>query len=208
MHLVLSIESVCKRINVKLINDKKSYLKCVNKPNFISQKIFDRNFVAVYCGKKVLTSNKPIYVGFCILELSKLLMYKFHYDYVLKTFDAKLLLTETDSLVYEIKDCNVDKQCFKDKRLFDFNGYPNDSVYYDDSNKKVLGKMKNEFNGSKVVNEFVGLRSKMYSLSSYGGWELNKAKGINLKPRHQDVDVDVLLDKNVARHKMKRIQSK
>ena len=61
-----SIASVRKRINVKLINDKKSYLKCVKKPNFISQKIFDKNFVAVHCAKKVLTLNKPIYVGFCI----------------------------------------------------------------------------------------------------------------------------------------------
>ena len=86
----------------------------------------------------MLTINKPIYVGFCILELSKLLMYKFHYDYVLNIFDAKLLFTDTDSLVYGIKDCNVDEQCFKDKLLLDFSGYPKDSVYYDDSNKKAL----------------------------------------------------------------------
>ena len=74
-------------MNVKLINDKKAYQISVNKPNFISQKIFDKNFVAVHCSKTVLTLNKPIYVGFCILELSKLLMYQFHYNYVLKTFD-------------------------------------------------------------------------------------------------------------------------
>ena len=56
----------------------------------------------------VLALNKPSYVGFCILELSKLLMYKFHYDYVLKTFhSAKLLFTDTDCLVYEINDKNV-----------------------------------------------------------------------------------------------------
>ena len=91
--------------------------------------------------------------------------------------------------------------------MFDFSGYPEDSVYYDDSNKKALGKMKNEFNGSKMLNEFVELRSKMYSLSSYDGWELNKAKAINLKPRHQEY-VDVLFGKKVARHKMKSIQSK
>ena len=91
--------------------------------------------------------------------------------------------------------------------MFDFSGNPEDSVYYDDSNKKALGKMKNEFNGSKMLNEFVELRSKMYSLSSYDGWELSKAKAINLKPRHQEY-VDVLFGKKVARHKMKRIQSK
>ena len=54
---------------------KKTYQRCVNKPSFISQNIFDKNFVAVRCSKAVLTLNKPIYVGFCILELSKLLMY-------------------------------------------------------------------------------------------------------------------------------------
>ena len=120
-----SIDKQRKKINVKLINDKKTYQRCVNKPNFISQKIFDKNFVAVHCVKTVLTLNKPIYVGFCILELSKLSMYQFHYDYVLKTFNiVKLLFTDTESLLYEIKNSNVYDQCFKDKHLFDFSGYP------------------------------------------------------------------------------------
>ena len=134
-----------------MVNDKKKYQSIVNKPNFVSQKIIYQNFVAVHCSKKVLTLNKPIYVGFCILELSKLLMYQFHYDYNLKTFDdVELLFTDTVSLVYEIRSGNVYEQCFKDKHLFDFSGYPKDSVYYDDSNKKVLGKMKDEFNGVKI----------------------------------------------------------
>ena len=123
------IENQRKRINVKLIHDKKTYLKCGNKSNFNSSKIFDKNFVAVHCSKKVLTLNKQIYVGFCILELSKLLMYKLHYDYVLKTFnDVKLLLTDTDSLVDEIEGNNVYEQCYNDKHSFDFSGYPKDSI--------------------------------------------------------------------------------
>ena len=179
------IENIRKRINVKLINDKKTYQKIVNKPNFISQKIIDKNFVAVHCSKKVLTLNKPIYAGFCILELSKLLMYQFHYDYVLRTFnDAKLLFTDAGSLVYEIRDGNVYQQCFKDKKLFDFSGYSKYSVYYDDSNKKVLGKMKDKFDGVKI-DEFVGLKSKMYSLIAENDLEVNKAKGVNLLLRHK-----------------------
>ena len=178
-----SIGNIRKRINVKLVNDKIKYQKIVNKPNFVSQKIIDKNFVAVRCSKKVLILNKPIYVGFCILELSKLLMYQFHYGCVLNTFDAKLLFTDTDSLVYEIKDCNVDEQCFKNKHLFDFSGFPKDSVYYDDSSKKALGKMKDEFNGIKI-NEFVGLKSRMYSLLASNDLEVNKAKGVNLKLKH------------------------
>ena len=75
-----SMENIRKRINVNLINDSKKYLKCVNKPNFISQKIFDKVFVAIHCAETVLKLDKPIYVGFSILELSKFLMYQFHYD--------------------------------------------------------------------------------------------------------------------------------
>ena len=201
-----SIEKNRKRMNVKLINDKKVYQRYENKPNFISQKIFDKNFVAVHCSKEVLTLNKPIYVGFCILELSKLLRYQFHYNNVLKTFDnAKLLFTGTDSLAYEIKGGNVYEQCFKDKHLFDFIGYRKDSVYYDDSNKKVLGKMKDELSVVKI-DKFVDLKSKMYSLIACNDKEVNKAKGVNLKLRHKEY-VDVLSNKRVVRHKMKRIQS-
>ena len=201
-----SMENIRKRFNVKLINDQKTYLKYVNKPNFISQKVFDKNFVAIHCVKTVLTLNKPIYVGFCVLELSKLLKYQFHYDYVLKTFNrVKLLFTDTHSLVREIKNDNVYDQCFKDKHLFDFSGYSKDSVYYDSLNKNVLGKMKDELNGVKIV-EFIGLKSKMYSLIADNDKEVNKAKGVNEKLRHEE-HLSVLFSKEVVRHKMKRIQS-
>ena len=64
-----SCESVRKRCNIKLINDKRVYQRCVSKPNFISSTVIDKNLVAVHCSKSVLTLNKPVYVGFCILEL-------------------------------------------------------------------------------------------------------------------------------------------
>ena len=202
-----SVENIRKRINVKLINDQKTYLKCVNKLNFIPQKMFDRNFVAVHYVKTVLTLNKPIYVRFCMLELSKLLMYQFHYDYVLKTFNGvKLLFTDTDSFVYEIKDDNVYDQCFKDKHLFGFSGYPKDYVYDDSLNKKVLGKIKDKLDGVKIV-EVVGLKSKMYPLIADNDKEVNKVKGVNKKLRHNEY-LDVLFNKKVVRHKMQRIQSK
>ena len=65
-------------------------------------------------------------------------MYKFHYDYVCNKYDAKLFFTDTNSLVYEINSEDV-YECFQDKKLFDFSGYPINSKYYDSSNKKVLG---------------------------------------------------------------------
>ena len=104
-------------------------------------------------GKKILNLNKPIYIGFCILELSELLIYHFHCDYVIKTFNnVKLLFTDTGSLVHEIRNGNVYDQCFKNKELFVFSGYDKNNIFYDDSNKKGLGKMKDEFNGKKLMN--------------------------------------------------------
>ena len=115
------------------------------------------------------------------------------------------MFTDTDSIVYEINNKNIYAKCFKEKDLFDFSGYPKDSVYYDSSNKKVLGKMKDEFNGIKI-SEFV-LKSQMYSFISVDNKEINKAKGINKKLRHKEY-IDVLFNKKVVRHNMKRIQSK
>ena len=117
-----------------------------------------------------------------------------------------MLFTDTDSLFYRIKGGNVYEQCYEDKHLFDFSGYPKNSVYYCDLNKKMLGKMKDEFNGIKIV-EFVGLKNRMCSLIACNGLEVNKAKGVNLKFKHSEY-VDVLFGKKVVRHKMKRIQNK
>ena len=77
--------------------------------------MFSRDFVAIYQVKSVLILDKPIYVGLGILELSKLLMCKFHYEYLKNKFDAKLLFTDTDSLVYEIKGEDVYDKTFQDK---------------------------------------------------------------------------------------------
>ena len=98
-----TMENLRKRISVKLINNSKDYVRCVSKPNFISQKIFSKYFVAIHQIKPILILNKPIYMEFSIFDLSELLMYKFHYQYIQYKFNARLLFTDTDSLVYEIK---------------------------------------------------------------------------------------------------------
>ena len=158
---VKAMENLRKRTHVRLINNAKDYAKCVSKRNFISQKIFDKNVVANHQIKPVLTINKSIYVRFSILELSKLLMYKFHYEYVKFKFYARLLITDTDCLVYEIKGEDLYEQYFQDKCLFDFSEYPVNSKFYDISNKKAIGKMKDEFK-EKTIYEIAGLKSKMY----------------------------------------------
>ena len=85
-------------------------------------------------------------------------MYDFHFNFIKKNFSAKSLFTDTDSLTYEIKSENVQ---WKD--LFDFSNYSKDSTFYDDTNKKVIGKMKVEY-GGVIIDKFVGLKSKMYSI--------------------------------------------
>ena len=108
-----------KRINVKLVNNKKIYLKCTSKPSYMSHKIFDNNIVAIHKSKLASKLNKPAYIGISILDLSNVLMYEFHYDYIKNKYDnkSKLLFSDTDSLMYEIKteyvyeDFSTDKKC-------------------------------------------------------------------------------------------------
>ena len=152
-----TMENLRKRINVELINNEKDYVKCVSRPNLISQKVFSINFVAIHKIKPVLTLNKLIYVGFTILELSKSLMYEFYYNYIQYKFDAKLLFTDADSLVYEIKTKDVYEDFYLDKDLFDFSNYPVKSTFFDPKNKKVIGKIKDELKG-QIIDEFVGLK--------------------------------------------------
>ena len=202
-----TMENVRKRINVKLVNNEKDYLKVVSRPSFVSQKILDKNLVAIHKIKPVLLLNKPICVGFSILELNKMIMYDWHYNYFVKKFDCSLLFTDTDSLVYEIKGVdNVYDKVFEDKKLFDFSGYDKTLVHYDGSNKKVIGKMKDEMSG-RVIAEFVGLRSKMYSIITVNDDKLVRAKGINKELMHSEF-VDVLFGKKVVRHFIKRILTK
>ena len=100
-----TMENIRKRVDVKLVTDEKKLLKLASKPTFVSSKIFNENLVAVHKIKETLTLNRPAYVEMCILDLSKTLMYDFHYNYIKKKYGdkAKLLFTDTDSLTYEIE---------------------------------------------------------------------------------------------------------
>ena len=106
-------------------------------------------------------------------------MYDFHYSFIKNHFDAELLFTDTDSLTYEIKSENVYEEFFKWKDLFDFSNYSKDSKFFDETNKKVIGKMKDESEG-KIIDEFVGLKSKMHSMNNIDGKESNTAKRVNI----------------------------
>ena len=103
-----------------------------------------KNFAAIH-KKPVLTLNKTVYVGFSILDLSKYLMYDFHYNYIKGKYDAKLLFADKDNFVYEIKTNNVYEAFYEDKDLFEFSDYLQDTKFFDPVNKKVIDKMKDEF---------------------------------------------------------------
>ena len=121
-------------------------------------------------------------------------------------FDAKLFFTDTDSLTDEIKPENVYEKFSKWKDLFDFRNYQKDSKFFDEANKRVIGKMKGEF-GEVFIDEFVGLKSKMYFMKKIDGKECNTAKGVSIATPF-DKFKDALLNEKIIRHKMKRIQSK
>ena len=151
------MENLRKRIYVRFVNNEKNFLKYTSKPTYVTHKLFDKDFAAIHEIKPVLMLNKPIYVGFTVSDLSKWMMYDFHYNFIKKNFNAELLFTVTDSLTYEIKSEIVYEECFKWKDLFDFSNYSKDSKFFDDTNKKVVSKMKDEFSGV-IIDEFVGLK--------------------------------------------------
>ena len=93
-------------------------------------------------------------------------MYDFHYNFIKEKFDAELLFTDTESLTYEKKSGNIYEDFFEWKDLFDFSNYSKDSRFYESTNKEVIGKMKDEYGGA-IVDEFIGLKSKIYSIKKY-----------------------------------------
>ena len=129
--------------------DEKKLLKLASKPTYVSSKIFNENLVGVYKIKETLTLNRPAYVGMCILDLSKTLMYDFHYNFIKNKYGnkAKLLFTDTDSLCHEIETNDVYQDFCNNKNKFDNSDYPENSQFYDKSNKKVIGKFKDEASG-------------------------------------------------------------
>ena len=102
-----TMENLQKRMNVRLVNNEKDFLKYTSKPTHVTHKIFGKNYAAVQEIKPTLMLNKPIYVRFTVLELSKWLMYAFHYNFIKKHFDTELLFTDTDSLTHEIKSEDI-----------------------------------------------------------------------------------------------------
>ena len=176
------MENIRNRVDVRLVTSRKMASKLSVKPNFQHCTIFDENLVAIHMRKTALQFNKPVYLGMCILDLSKTLMYDFHHNYIRPKYvqKAKLLYTDTDSLIYEIETKDFFKDISSDvKQKFDTSDYPKEhpSGIPTGVNKKVLGMFKDEASG-EIIQEFVGLRAKMYSFRMLEQDEHKRCKGI------------------------------
>ena len=185
-----TMENLRNRRNFDLVNNITSLKKFVAQPTFKGFTIFHEDLVAIERKIASLTLNRPIYTGLCILDLSKTLMYNWHYKYVKQQYPdnkSKLLFTDTDSLVYLIQTEDLYDDMYHSSNLFDFSGYDKSHKCYDSKNKKIMGKMKDELNG-KVMIEFVGLRSKMYSLKCKDDdLSMKKAKGVRKNVVHNQL---------------------
>ena len=177
-----TLEDIRNRVDVKLVSDREKARKLVSKINFKRFNIFSENLVGIHMKKTSLFFNKPIYLGMSILDISKSIMYEFHYNYSKQKYGdkAKLLFTDTDSFMYVIDTDDFYKDITGDvKERFDTSNYPDNhpSGIAVGVNKKVLGMMKDEV-GGKIIEEFVGLRSKLYAFKTLENIEVKKCKGI------------------------------
>ena len=130
-------------------------------------------------GKIKVVMNKPVYLGQAILDLSKIVMYEFHYDYMKQKYPEGLTLCymDTDSLIYDTETDDFYKDIAEDvANRFDTSGYNPNRPLHVGLNKKVIGLMKDEL-GGEIMTEFVTLRPKMYAYKT-GSAESKKCKGI------------------------------
>ena len=194
-----TIENIRKRQNIILVDNRAKAVKLTCRPNFDRATIFDRNLVAVHMKKTEVYFNKPVYVGQAILDLSKTLMFNFHYNYIQKKYGhnrAKLLFTDTDSLMYEIQTDDFYADISEDIRTkFDTSDYPQDhkSGILTGVNKKVIGMFKDEVAG-KQITHFVGLRPKLYSFKVEDSNTSKKCKGIKKNVVKKGIDFQDYVD--------------
>jgi hypothetical protein len=186
-----TMENVRNRVDIQLVTTEEKARKLISKPNYKSRTIFSENLVAVHMGRTKLKYDKPIYLGMSILNVSKNLMYDFHYNYVKEKWGAKakLLFTDTDSLMYEIETEDFYEDIKDDvHEMFDTSNYPRShpSGIETGVNKKKIGMMKDEA-GGRIIVEFVGLRAKLYSFKIEGGMVTKRCKGVKRSVVEKDI---------------------
>lgn len=179
-----SMENLRNRLNLELVCSEKRLNKLVSKPNFKNRIVYDKSLCAVECSKESVYFNKPIYIGFTVLELSKYHMYDFHYNVIKKYYKDRvsILYVDTDSFFYEIrtKDLYEDLLDPELNSHFDLSDYPSNHKCFSTCNKKTLGKFKDE-TASIVIVEFIGLRPKLYTFKTIDDLYLKENLKLSLK---------------------------
>ncbi|CAH1104394.1 unnamed protein product [Psylliodes chrysocephalus] len=179
-----TMENIEKRINVRLCTRWTTKTRSIGaraliaKPEFKSCSVFNENLVAVQLGKTKIIHDKPLYVGFSILDISKTVIYNFYYGYIKSKYgeDATLLYTDTDSLILEICTPNFYENMKENLHYFDTSNYPVDNIHGISKTKSILGKMKDEF-ASAPIKSFYGTGAKAYCVEA--NKLLKKAKGVS-----------------------------
>ena len=209
-----TMENIRNRVDVRLVGNREKAQKLIAKPNLKHWICFDENLIGIHLKRIKLVFNKPVYCGMSILDLSKTMIYDFHYNYIIPKFGKKqkLLFTDTDSLCYEIETEDFFADIAGDvKELFDTSNFDkNHPSGIQGKNKKVPGMMKDEA-GGKIIEEFVGLRSKLYSYKMFAGKEEKKCKGIKKVVVKKQISFEdykeCLLSKQPQMRKMNVIRS-
>ena len=177
------MENIRKHRNMKLVTTEEKYLRTVMGPNFKSGVLFGENLMGCEMGKIKVAMNKLVYPGQAILDLCKIIMYEFHYDYMVPKYGLeklKLCYMDRDSLVYDIKTEDFYEDIANDAEArFNTSGYSKTDCrpLPIGISKKVIGLTKDEL-GGKIMTEFMAMRPKLYSYKKLGGSEDKKCKGI------------------------------
>jgi len=206
------MESLRKRINVELVNDERRIKKALAKPTCKNFTVVHEDLVNVQFMPKKIIQNKPTYTNFVVLELSKVLMYEFHYNSHMQgqygADRARLLFTDTDSLCYKIQTEDLYEDMASNLQHYDTSAYPKTHPLYSPANAKVIRKFKDETN-SIPPEKYVDLRAKMYSLKC--DYPKMTAKGIkkSYMKRHvrRSPFVNALRDKSRSTARFKRFKS-
>lgn len=188
---------------VKMWEGRYGARKLIAKPNFKRWTKICDDMIAVHLVPTKVVMNKPITVGMSILDISKVLMYDFYYNFLQPQYgeNLKMLYTDTDSFILDIKTDCFYEDMKTNIHAFDTSDYPENNIYnMPRENKKALGKFKDELNGV-VMTEFVGLKSKMYAVKCGGITKMKKAKGVKKYVLRNQItfnDYKNCIDKNLT----------
>ena len=210
-----TMENIRKHRDIKLVTTNKKRNKLVSEPNYHTINYISEDLSIIEMNKTKVKMNKPIYLGLSILDISKILMYEFWYDYMKPKYNdkVKLCYMDTDSFIMSIKTNDFYKDIANDvDKRFDTSNYEVNRPLPTGKNKKVIGLMKDELSG-KTITEFVTLRPKTYSYLTEDGKEDKKAKGtkkcvIKRMIKFNDYKICLLKDKVLLKSQQRFISKK